>query len=84
MIEHLEVNDEIRLENDKTFIVHKICVSESRSKDKTIYGLGLDPNCAGNFEWYYETGKPVSYWVNKYTYETIFKPKTIKCIIKKN
>lgn len=80
MIENISINDEIILKNEQKFEVYKIIIA--KSLDKKIYGLGLNPECPGNFEWYYEDGKPVKYWVNNDTYKAIFEPKTIIDIIK--
>lgn len=80
MIGNLEVKDQIKLRNEQIHTVHKIY--RATNNDRVLYGLCLDPECMGNYEWYYESGKPVSYWANEYLLDHVFKPKTIVDIIK--
>ncbi len=82
MIRDLQVMDKVKLKNDQILTVHKIFKAENT--DKNIYGLGLNADCPGNFEWYYENGKPVTYWADKKVFKALFDPKVIIDIIKVN
>lgn len=62
MIDSLKINDKVKFKDSRICTVYKVC--KAKKLDSFIYGLGLDPIHPGNFEWYYENGKPVTYWIN--------------------
>lgn len=81
MISSLKVNDKVKLINCTTQTVYKIA-KDKNANGKSLYGLGLDVNNPGNFDWYFESGKPVTWWANAYHSKNIIETKTIVEIIK--
>lgn len=80
MIDTIKVKDKVKLKDSRILTVYKIYTALNETKK--LYGLGLDPAHPGNFDWYYESGKPVTYWANDFNTKNIIENKTIVEIVR--
>lgn len=80
MIDTVKIKDKVKLKDSRVLTVHKIYTALNETKK--LYGLGLDPEHPGNFEWYYESGKPVTWWANEFHSKHIIETKTIVEIVR--
>lgn len=81
MINSIKINDKVKLINSDVLTVYKI-VNDKYINGNEIYGIGFDPVHPGNFDWYFENGKPVTYWANFQLKKIIKETKTIIEIVK--
>lgn len=82
MLNHLNVGDIIKLKDSRTYTIHK--VFRTKKSNVYVYGLGFDPIHPGNFEWYHEDGKPITYWTNSPYLKIVNENKSIVEIIREN